>query len=160
LDLAVTAGTVRVLLGNGDGTFQTTHVSYVAGSFPISVAVADLDGDGWPDLATANAVSNDVSVLLNAADDAAFFFLDAPAQVTAGRPFALPVSALSGTGPLAHGYRGTVAFFATDAAATLPEPYRFGPEDYGIASFPGEVTLVTPGTQVLVAFDLETVTII
>src|SRR5262249_46814616 len=68
--------------------------------------------------------------------------------------------ALSGTGLLAHGYRGTVAFFATDAAATLPEPYRFGPEDYGIASFPGEVTLVTPGTQVLVAFDLETVTII
>jgi hypothetical protein len=65
LDLVVIAGTVRVLLGNGDGSFQTTNVSYVAGSNPVSVAVADFNGDGWPDLAVANFGSNDVSVLLN-----------------------------------------------------------------------------------------------
>ncbi len=161
LDVAVASGTVRVLLGNGDGTFQTTNVSYVAGSFPVGLAVADLDGDGWVDVVTANFFSNNVSILLNAADDAAFFYLDAPASVPAGQAFDLTVYALSGNWQrLAYGYRGTIAFWSSDAQATLPAPYRFRPEDYGIASFPGGVTLRTPGTQYLAAFDLATFTII
>jgi hypothetical protein len=159
-DLVVTSGTVRVLLGNGAGTFRTTHVSYVAGGRPLGLAVGDLDSDGWLDVVTANSGSNDVSILLNAADDAAFFYLDTPAQVAAGQPFALTVYALSAAGLLAHGYRGTVAFWSSDKAATLPEPYTFRPEDGGIASFPGGVTLRTPGLQELYAFDLETFAVI
>src|SRR5262249_24404008 len=93
--------------------------------------------------------------------DAAFFSLDAPAAVPAGQPFDLTVYALSGDGQrLAHGYRGTVAFWSSDKAATLPEPYTFRPEDGGIASFPGGVTLRTPGLQELYPFDLETFTVI
>jgi hypothetical protein len=66
LDLAVAfSGGVRMLLGNGDGTFQTTHIRYVAGSNPSYVAVGDFNGDGFPDLAAANVGSNDVSILLN-----------------------------------------------------------------------------------------------
>jgi hypothetical protein len=42
-----------VLLGNGDGTFQTTNFSYVADT-STSVAVADFSGDGLPDLQTTN----------------------------------------------------------------------------------------------------------
>jgi hypothetical protein len=57
---------VGVLLGNGDGTFQPASVSYGSGA---SVgAVADFNGDGFPDVATLNLGSNTVSVLLNAAD--------------------------------------------------------------------------------------------
>jgi hypothetical protein len=52
-------------MGTGDGSFQTTNVSYVAGSFPTSVAVGDFNGDGSDDLAVANSGSNDVSILLN-----------------------------------------------------------------------------------------------
>jgi hypothetical protein len=148
---------VSVLLGRGDGTF--THTSYLAGQSPDSVAVGDFDGDGWPDLAVTNFSSNDVSLLLNAADDAAFFYVYAPESVPAGQPFDLTVYALSGTGLLAHGYRGTVAFWSSDEAATLPEPYRFRPEDGGIAPFPAGVTLRTPGLQELYAFDLETFTV-
>jgi hypothetical protein len=48
-----------------DGTFHATPVSYVAGSTPTSVAVADLTGDGSVDLAVANSLSNNVSILLN-----------------------------------------------------------------------------------------------
>src|SRR5215472_17732029 len=56
-------GTVSVLLGNGDGTFQT-HVDYAAGTGPCSVTVEDLNGDGRLDLAVAAHPSNVVSVLL------------------------------------------------------------------------------------------------
>src|SRR5207247_1582297 len=47
-------GTVSVLLGNGDGTFQPVQ-SFAAGSDARSVAVGDFNGDGRPDLAVANA---------------------------------------------------------------------------------------------------------
>jgi len=53
-----------VLLGHGDGTFQAA-ASFGAGDSPFSVAVADLDGDTFPDLVTANFSSDDVTVLLN-----------------------------------------------------------------------------------------------
>jgi FG-GAP-like repeat/FG-GAP repeat len=50
-------GTVGVLLGNGDGTFQTV-VNYDSGGyFTHSVAVADINGDGKPDLVVANTGS-------------------------------------------------------------------------------------------------------
>src|SRR5262249_8558076 len=64
-DLAVAGGTgaasgVRVLLGNGDGSFQAAQ-TYAAGILPQSVAVGDFNGDGNPDLAVANQDTNDVS---------------------------------------------------------------------------------------------------
>ncbi|TAG97791.1 MAG: VCBS repeat-containing protein [Sphingobacteriales bacterium] len=40
-------------------------VDFATGSLPRSVAIGDLDGDGKPDLCTANAGSNSVSVLHN-----------------------------------------------------------------------------------------------
>jgi hypothetical protein len=47
-------GEVSVLLGNGNGTFQTA-VSYASGGYgPVSVAVKDVNGDGKPDLVIAN----------------------------------------------------------------------------------------------------------
>ena len=64
VDLIVTAAcgnsascgnsTVGVLLGNGDGSFQN-QVTYDAGGYQASsVAVADINGDGVPDLVVAN----------------------------------------------------------------------------------------------------------
>jgi hypothetical protein len=43
-------GSVAVLLGNGDGTFQSAHAIDSGGYAPISIAVADLNGDGKPDV--------------------------------------------------------------------------------------------------------------
>ena len=74
-DLAVTndlgqftSGRVSVLLGNGNGTFQTP-LSFAVGVRPWSVAVGDFNGDGKPDLAVANVLNSittgSVSVLLN-----------------------------------------------------------------------------------------------
>jgi uncharacterized protein YfaP (DUF2135 family) len=58
------AGTVSLLIGNGDGTFQP-HVDFSVGSETRSIAVADFNGDGKTDLATVNNQSATVSVLLN-----------------------------------------------------------------------------------------------
>lgn len=52
LDLIVAepdTGTVEVLLGNGDGTFGTGSL-YGTPAPPLTVAVADFDGDGNPDV--------------------------------------------------------------------------------------------------------------
>ena len=54
---------MSVLLGNGNGTFQPQQ-TFAPASSPISLAVADVNGDGKPDLVVANANSNSVSVLL------------------------------------------------------------------------------------------------
>src|SRR2546426_457828 len=70
LDLVVanrSSGNVSVLLGNGDGTFQSA-VNYDAGIYPQSVAVADFNGDGKLDFAVANFHSGNVSVLLGKGD--------------------------------------------------------------------------------------------
>jgi len=50
-------GSVGVLLGNGDGTFQAV-LDYDSGGFPArSLAVADLNADGRPDVVAANYCS-------------------------------------------------------------------------------------------------------
>ncbi len=56
------SNTVSVLLGNGDGTFQVSN--FGVGTFPDAVAIADLNGDGKPDLVVSNINSSTVSVLL------------------------------------------------------------------------------------------------
>ncbi|MGA8761470.1 MAG: FG-GAP-like repeat-containing protein [Candidatus Sulfotelmatobacter sp.] len=72
LDLA-TAGTfgsdssVNILLGNGDGTFQN-GATYPGGNVPVSIAVADFNGDHKLDLAIADSEGVGVSVLLGNGD--------------------------------------------------------------------------------------------
>jgi len=63
-------GTVSVLFGNGDGTFQPP-ADYAAGSNPNSVTVGDFNGDGKLDLAVANGnsvMASAVSILLGNGD--------------------------------------------------------------------------------------------
>src|SRR5262249_15399149 len=78
------------------------------------------------------------------------------ATVAAKVPFDLYVVALDAYGHIVSDYTGEVGFWATDPQATTPELYRFRPEDRGIASFPGGVTLRTPGQQVVYVFDTST----
>jgi hypothetical protein len=67
------SGSVAVLLGNGDGTFQAA-VNYGSGLDTESVAVADVNGDGKPDLlvanecSSANCTNGSVGVLLGNGD--------------------------------------------------------------------------------------------
>ncbi len=72
LDLATAnpyedAGTVSVLLGRGDGTFQEPMI-YSVGFDPFTIAAGDLEGDGRIDIVTENVLSDDVSVLVGNGD--------------------------------------------------------------------------------------------
>jgi hypothetical protein len=54
-------GTLGVLLGNGDGTFQPAVAYGSGGTSADSVAVADVNGDGKPDMLAANFCSSSVN---------------------------------------------------------------------------------------------------
>jgi FG-GAP-like repeat len=60
-DLAIsvtTTDSVAVLLGNGDGTFQPA-VNYAVGSSPQGIAIGDVNGDGNPDIVSADECGDD-----------------------------------------------------------------------------------------------------
>ena len=59
---ALWTNTVSVLMGNGNGTFQS-KVDYGTGLGPYFVAMGDLTGTGKVDLVAANSNANTVSVL-------------------------------------------------------------------------------------------------
>ena len=52
-DVCPTEGSVGVLLGNGDGTFQPVQ-TVAAGGVPFAMTVADVNKDGKPDVIIAN----------------------------------------------------------------------------------------------------------
>jgi hypothetical protein len=91
-----TAAPLSVLLGNGDGTFQTA-VPYSAGFSDTSVAVGDFNGDGNPDLAVSSGGDSDVVVLLGKGDGT---FPMVGGGVTDALPNAVVVGDFNGDGIL------------------------------------------------------------
>jgi hypothetical protein len=127
LSVAVTTGvgTVSVLQGNGDGTFQAA-VNYVVGDHgtqPSTVIAGYFGGRGRLDLAATNALTDDVSVLLNtttppvaAAPVATATTLTADVSAAvAGQPVDLTAAVTSPNGTPT----GTVTFF--DGSTVLDE---------------------------------------
>jgi hypothetical protein len=103
LDLAVSnggsynhqPGTVSILLGNGEGNFRAPK-SFAAGYHPYSVAIGDLNRDGKPDLAVANATSGSgfghVSILIGKGGGA----FGAPRHLRVGSGLSSPQSVAIG----------------------------------------------------------------
>jgi hypothetical protein len=100
LDVAVANAndnTVSILLGNGDGTFQSA-VNYPAGNDPVAMVAGDFNGDGKLDLAVVNGGAyGTVSILLGNGDGT----FQSPASYTVGdSPAAIAVGDFRGDGHL------------------------------------------------------------
>jgi uncharacterized protein (UPF0548 family) len=114
---------VSVLLGNGDGTFQTA-VNYTVGAAPSSLVVGDFNGDGKPDLAvTKEGTAPDypdggVSVLLGNGDGT---FQPAVNYAAGSRPISLAVGDFNRDGKpdLAVGDFGFYSNNWTDAGVSV-----------------------------------------
>lgn len=65
MDLAISNGgdnTIFVLLGKGDGTFQTPEVLYTQGEAPVWITAIKLRNNGHLDLAVANGDTGDIEI--------------------------------------------------------------------------------------------------
>ena len=87
-------GSVSVLLGTGDGFFQAPS-TFSTGAAPVSVAVADVNGDGVPDIITANFIDNSVSVLLGNGDGS---FQNQRMFAAGQAPYSVAVADVNGDG--------------------------------------------------------------
>ena len=148
-DLAVAnnvdAGTVSVLLGNGDGTFQAA-TSYSVGAYtdPGSVAVGDFNGDGKPDLVTANGNNKTVSVLLGNGDGT---FRSAVSSAAGGGAYTVAVGDFNGDGrpdlATTNGsVGGVVSVLLGNGDGTFQTAKNYGvgrqPESVAIGDFNGD----------------------
>jgi hypothetical protein len=97
-DLAVATGdnTVSILLGNGTGTFPAS-VQYSVPGNPVAIIVGDFNGDGIPDIATADQYTSQVSILLGNGDGT---FQTHQEYATGPAPVALAAGDFNGDGIL------------------------------------------------------------
>jgi len=98
------AGTVSVLRNISSGESNVAFaakVDYAAGYHPSSVAIGDLDEDGLPDLAVANAFSSTASVLRNTSSGVgSVAFAAKVAYATGDNPRSVAICDIDGDGHL------------------------------------------------------------
>lgn len=153
LDLATAnrdTNDVTLFLGNGNGTFQTPGVSFSVlpgGSSPISLVSADLNGDGFIDLAVGNVLTSNVTVFLNNGSGS---FTEAPGSPfpTDGNTFEFDITAADvncdGAIDLATANTGsnTVSILINDGSGGFSAPVEFladeGPISITAADFNGD----------------------
>jgi hypothetical protein len=156
-------GAVAVLLGNGDGTFGAAIDFGSGGKDSTSLAVADVNGDGKPDLVVTNEESNSVNVLFNTS-----ITPTATALVSSLNPsnFAQPVTFTATLTAQPGFYKGkptgTVSFFdtatginlgssalANGAVATL-RTSTLGPSTHSIvATYSGDPNFISSASPAL-----------
>jgi len=137
-----------ILTGNGDGTFGAP-ANYPTGSqgYPESILALDLNKDGRPDLAIANAGPNSISVVLNTASG-----LGAPSTIPlAVSPAYLAAIDLNHDGALdltvASVLSNGIAVLLGRGNGTFQAPAYYatgnGPGSIGLASFADGSTVLT-----------------
>jgi len=144
LDLAVgnyNSHTVSVLLGNGDGTFQSQQ-TFATSSGPY-LAVGDFNGDGKLDLAVDNFDSANVGVLLGNGDGT---FQSQQTFATGTGPLLLTVGDFNSDGKLdlavANIHSNTVSVLVSNGDGTFQSQRTFAtglfPDSVAVGDFNGD----------------------
>jgi hypothetical protein len=165
------ANSLSVLLGNGDGTFQM-RFDYLTGStdpgavsMRAALAVADVNGDGKPDLVETNSTrfGDTVSVLLGNGDGTFRARMD---RRLAAKAYSVALADVSGDGKLdlvtANGIANTVSVLLGNGDGTFQSDAAFGtagfPYSIAVADLNGDgkgdlvvTNLATSTVSVLVA---------
>ncbi len=143
---------VSVLPGNGDGTFAKASVYGSGGFFGAALAIADVNGDGKPDLIVANGCSDSscsspdgsVAILLNETYYASKTALTAspnPAQIDQSVTFTATVTPTPPNGEAVNFYNGKTSLGSGTTAngvATLTTSFSVA-KTYTIkAGYPGD----------------------
>jgi hypothetical protein len=134
-DLATTdivsgnSGSVSILIGNGDGTFQPAQDVEV-GLRPVSITVGDFNGDSQQDLVTANldvGQEDSVSILLGNGDGT---FQPTQGSVLGEHPFSVTVGDFDGDGrqdlATANAAADTVSILLGNGDGTFQPAQDFG----------------------------------
>ncbi len=128
-------GSVSVMLGKGDGTFQAA-ANYPTGPGTWGVAVGDFNGDGKPDVVAANYGESSVSVLLGNGDGT---LRPAISYTTDSNPNSVAVGDLNGDGKLdlvtanVGDNTITVLIGRGDGTFEPPSTYNVGQLPYSVA---------------------------
>jgi streptogramin lyase len=126
-------------------TFTGMTALYTAGTWDVTAT-----DTGDPSI-TGAALVNVIAA------PAVAFQIVAPASATSGVAFDVTVIAVDPYGNIDTNYTGTITFSTSDMdpGVVLPPDYTFQPEDAGMVTFPGGVTLVTLGDQTLTVTDTD-----
>ncbi len=121
-------GQVRILLGNGDATFRSAIIYSVVYGI-ASIATDDLNGDGIPDLVTANSVNECVLVSLGNGDGT---FQEPTTYDVVGYPYSVAIADHDGDSipdlvtanryGVDHFYGNTVSVMLGDGDGTFLPP--------------------------------------
>jgi hypothetical protein len=137
-----TIDVVSIHLGKGDGTLAPAG-NYPTGASnpnPISIAVADLNGDGRLDLAVANNNSDSIGVLLGRGDGTFQAAVDYPVGIA---PYGIASGDFNGDGKLdlvaSAGGGATVSVLIGNGDGTFQAPVNYpagdGPWSVGVGDF-------------------------
>lgn len=143
--------TVSILVNNlvPFSTYFNKKVDFAVGENPRSVAVGDVDGDGRPDIVTANSVAGTVSVLHNISASSVVDGSSFAAKVdfpVGSSPFSVAIGDLDGDGRpelvVANLFSGTVSVLRNITARGTLNTSSFAPQvEYAAGIYPRFVAL-------------------